>query len=373
MIGAAIWVAYSHKGDLDEGVRKLGQLKVGWLLLAILFQAQSMMVFARLQRWLLRAGGVRLRIPTMVEITLAGNAMGTTLPGGAAWAAAWAFGQLRRRGADRILAGWVLLVAGALASFAIFVILVVGAWVAGSSGPVRGFRWPALGLALIPVAAFAVLVAAKRSEHVRSLLGALWRWGGTSVRHGEAVEAALSHLAERVRAVRPSPLGWLEAFGFAMLNWLADCATLVCSLLAVGAHVPWHGILVTYGLVQVSASLPITPGGIGVVEGSLAALLFAYGMPLDTAFAGTLLYRIVSFWGLVPLGWVAWGYLELKGRRTVARPHPWAVHQHAGSNAGASVPVASPRLLRPSPCIDCDEPEPVGASAGRREPEDGAA
>lgn len=42
------------------------------------------------------------------------------------------------------------------------------------------------------------------------------------------------------------------------------------------------------------------PGGLGVVEGGLSILLIAYGMPTDGALAGVLLYRIVSFWAIVP-------------------------------------------------------------------------
>ncbi len=367
LLGAGVWISYSHKDELSAAIRKLGDVRVGWLLLAVLFQIQSMVVFARLQRWLLRAGGVRLRIPTMVEITLAGNALGTTLPGGAAWAAAWAFGQLRRRGADRVLAGWVLLVAGALSSFAIFVILAVGTWVAGSSGPLQHLRWLTAALAAIPVVALVVDLVVRRSSRAKQVLSRLSSWLRRRVSGGRRLEDGLARFLERVRTVQPSPLGWLEVFGFAMLNWLADCATLVCCLLAIGAHVPWHGILVTYALVQVSASLPITPGGIGVVEGSLTALLVAYGMNLDTALAGALLYRVVSFWGLVPVGWLAWVYLELKQHRraAVGYAHPWAVHQHASANNGRPVAVTSPRLLTAAPCVDCDEPDPLSVASAR--------
>lgn len=356
LLAVGVWVSYSHRNDLKGVINRLGNIEPGWLLLAILFEVQSMFVFARLQRWLLRAGGVRLRPVTMVEITLAGNALGTTLPGGAAWSAAWAFGQLRRRGADRVLAGWVLLVAGALSSFAIFIILVVGTWVAGSKGPVSDLRILTLVLALIPVAAAAGYLLVKRWGLARSLAGRFWQWLGVKTPHGQGIEAGLERFLVRVKAVRPSRLGWAEAFGLALVNWIADGAALVCSLLALGIHVPWQGILVTYGLVQVSASLPITPGGIGVVEGSLTALLVAYGVTLEAALAGALLYRVVSFWGLVPIGWGSWAYLELMQRhRAVAgRPHPWAFHLHGGNRAAEP---ARPRLLRSSPCEGCEESE----------------
>src|SRR5205807_4956304 len=122
----------------------------------------SLVAFARLQRWLLRAGGLHVGLAPMVEIILAGNALAMSLPGGAAWAAAWAFGQLRRRGADRVLAGWVVLVAGALASFALFTLMVIGALVAGSRGPAASARPALIALAAIPFVVAGFVIAAKR-------------------------------------------------------------------------------------------------------------------------------------------------------------------------------------------------------------------
>ena len=125
VLALALAILLDHRHDLNSASRIIARLDWPWMVLAVGAEVASMIVFARLQRWLLRAGGVRVGMRSMVEITVAGNAMGTTLPGGAAWSATWAFGQLRRRGADRVLSGWVILVAGALASFALFVLVAV--------------------------------------------------------------------------------------------------------------------------------------------------------------------------------------------------------------------------------------------------------
>ena len=41
--------------------------------------------------------------------------------------------------------------------------------------------------------------------------------------------------------------------------------------------IPWKGLLLAYGAGQLAASLPITPGGLGVVEGSITVALVAFG------------------------------------------------------------------------------------------------
>ena len=87
------------------------------------------------------------------------------------------------------------------------------------------------------------------------------------------------------------------------------------SYLAVGAAVPWRGLLLAYGAGQLAANLPITPGGLGVVEGSLVIALVAFGGGHVSTVAAVLLYRIVSFWGYLPVGWLAWAGLTWHNRR----------------------------------------------------------
>jgi putative heme transporter len=118
-----------------------------------------------------------------------------------------------------------------------------------------------------------------------------------------------------LRAVRiPRPL-LVRCLAAAALNWIYDCACLALSIVAVGGRVPWQGILACYALTQLAAALPITPGGIGVVEGTLSLLLIAYHLPAGTAVAGVMLYRIISFWMLVPVGWAAVAGLALSRNR----------------------------------------------------------
>ena len=363
LLAAAAWVAFQRRSQISDASGMLSRTRLWWVLAAVGAEILSMVAFARLQRWLLRAGGVRVRLVEMVEIIMAGNALSSSLPGGPAWSATWAFGQLRRRGANRVLAGWVLVVAGALASFAVFVIVASGAWISGDRGPLASLRWVVAGLAAIPVAAALVFVAARDNHRVRGVLGHAWASVSAHSAAARTVGRAVSAGVNRLGIVRPGVIGWTESFGLAMANWLWDAVCLVACIEALQFHVPWRGVLVIYGLTQISASLPITPGGLGVVEGSLAALLVAYGATSASAFAIVLLYRIVSFWGLVPLGWGAWFGLELAERHGLRqRPHPWALHTHVGAAEGPA-PVGPERVMRPTPCLDCPEvgSPPVGS------------
>jgi uncharacterized protein (TIRG00374 family) len=371
VLALIVVAALTHRKDLDQAVQQLDNIRWGWLGIAVAFEVASLIAFARLQRWLLRAAGVHLRMREMVEITLAGNALAMSLPGGAAWAAAWVYAQLHRRGAKRDVAVWVVLVAGAIAAFALFLLMVAGAIIAGGRGPVASLRLAGLALLGIPVLVAAIALAAHRSPAVRR---ALTR-AGYAICHvpgGRRVRDALAHLIDSMQVVKPTPLTWLEALGLALVNWLGAWACLVACIIAVHGRVPWRGVLVAYAVGQVAASLPITPGGLGVVEGSITGLLVAYGMPTKTALAGVLLFRVVSFWALVPVGWIAWITINLASRHRPNRfRHPWRVHPRGAPAKGAPVQTVGAtkplpdRMFPPPPCKGCEPHE----EAETREPD----
>src|SRR5206468_3217090 len=83
----------------------LGHLRAEWVFVALVAEAASMLAFARLQQILLRSGGSDIPFAPMAGITLAGNAMAMSLPGGSAFSLAWSYGRLRKRGATSRPAG----------------------------------------------------------------------------------------------------------------------------------------------------------------------------------------------------------------------------------------------------------------------------
>jgi len=133
-------------------------------------------------------------------------------------------------------------------------------------------------------------------------------------------ERLIEHAISRMEAITPTRADWAISLGYAMANWALDACCLVAAFLAVGAEVPWRPLLLAYGAAQLAANLPITPGGLGVVEGSLTIALVAYGGGESATVAAVLLYRLMSFWALLPVGYIGWGLVSWELRRK--RPGP---------------------------------------------------
>jgi uncharacterized membrane protein YbhN (UPF0104 family) len=56
-----------------------------------------------------------------------------------------------------------------------------------------------------------------------------------------------------------------------------------------------------------------------VVEGSLTIALVAYGGAQASTVAAVLLYRLMSFWALLPAGYISWGLVTWDLRRGAAQ------------------------------------------------------
>lgn len=99
---------------------------------------------------------------------------------------------------------------------------------------------------------------------------------------------------------------------WAMANWCFDAASLWCFLAAFGVRIDPVGVLVAYAGANTLGALPVTPGGLGLVEGSLIPALIAFGGPPQAVLLGALSWRLVEFWVPIPLGGVA--YLSLRAQ-----------------------------------------------------------
>jgi uncharacterized protein (TIRG00374 family) len=322
---AALFVLFSQRGNLRAAWHQLTRVSIPWLLGAVIAETMSIFIFAYVQRRVLKMAGTRIGVAPLFAISLANNAIANTVPGEPAVSSAFRYRQYRRRGASRAGSGWTILTIIIAQAIGMSSVLLVGVLVSlATSSNATNTRTALVGLFIVLGAGVVLL----RRDLLLRFLGGIVRLAQRLTGHprgdiGERIVATL----QRMREIELRPFDALEIIAWATLVWGLDLACLLCSMEATHAPIPWHGIILAYGVAQIVAVLPIVPGGIGLVEGGLTVILVAYGSTRVHALSSVLVYRAISFWFAVIVGWLSYTALSLGARRkhtdsSAPRDHP---------------------------------------------------
>ncbi len=307
-------------------VSALAGVQLRWIFVAAGAEIVSIVAFALGHRVLFTGLGVRISAWRMVAITMARSAVGSSMPAGAAVSTAYALRQFRRAGATLEAAAAVTVVSGLISG------LGLGLLYAGSVGADHPRA--------VVVSAVAAAIAVPVAGHLR---GRASRPGAATVpvRPDTPAVGVVSRLRRAAReawnAGRELRLRhWAAATGYAVANWGTDLLCLLALLRAVGVSTGFATLAGIYLGVQIVRQLPLTPGGVGVIETAFIAALTATGAPLAAATAGILLYRLLTGWLLIPIGGAA--ALLLHGGGAAPRRDPPAQSEFLGPSSAITVP-----------------------------------
>ena len=291
--------------------RTLGDVS-GWLLLLGLgLEAAALGAYFQLTRSLLPPA-TRPTFPRMARIELSTLALSHVVPGGAGPAGALGYRLLTEAGVRPADATFALATQGLGSAVVLNVILWLALVV---SIPARGVQplyttAAVLGVVVIGIFTLAVIGLTRAEGRTSETLCRVAR--RLPLVDCTKVESGVHRVASRLRELARQPRLVARAVGWATANWLLDAASLWVFLAAFGHRTSPDSLLVAYCLANVLGALPVTPGGLGIIEGVLTPTLIGFGVPGGTAVLGVVSWRLVNFWAPIPAGGVA--YLSLRLR-----------------------------------------------------------
>jgi len=251
------------------------------------------------------------------RIQMSTKALSSIVPGGSAAGSALGYRLLTLSGVPGPDAGFALATAGlgsaVVLNLVFWASLVVSIPIRGVNG---GYATAAIaGVIIMGFAGtlvFGLLEGQGRAERVL-------RWIARKLRFDENRAAAgVRHIGGRLEELAADRQLLGRVVGWAAANWLLDAAALWVFLRAFGATTDVDALLVAFGLANVLAVIPITPGGLGVVDVTLSGALVGFGLPSDTALLGVAAWRLAQFFFPIVLGGILYGSL---------RVGPWSIHR----------------------------------------------
>jgi putative heme transporter len=313
LVVIAVWVLWSKAPELTGVGSIFRTFDWWWVGPALAAEIGSYFCFAAMQYDLLSAGHLRAPWSPLVKLSFASQAITNSLPVGNAVASVYGFRWFRRFGADNTLAVWALAGTLVAAFVSLSLVAVIGLGIAANEGASFDLVPVLIGTFAIMVGIGSLFIYERPLHAVAS--GSIRLSVKLTGRPRGDTTAQIDQIMAWMTAVRLSwgQIGRIITWG--TLNWLLDCACFAMMFAAIDAPIPWMGLLLAYGAGQLAATLPITPGGLGVVEGSITVALVAFGGAETSTVDAVLLYRLISFWFILALGWLFIGQLALQVRR----------------------------------------------------------
>ncbi len=298
----SLYFVFPKLVDVFGSWRDITRFSAAWLGAMLGLQVLTNACMWDLQRVALRARRWR----PVIAAQLASNALSNIAPGGGPVGAALQYRMLVQAGLEGPRTVTALTAVNLLV-FGVVLGLPVLALPALLRGPVdRTLLEAAIGaVAAFAITAGAVAVvlttdrplawAGRLAQRVRNRLR----------RRAEPV----NDLPERLLASRDQIIGtlgprWKRAVLGTVGRWIFDYMTLLAALAALGSHPRPSLVLLAFCGARALANIPITPGGLGFVEGGLTAMLALAGVGAADAVLATFAYRLFSFWLPLPFGLV---------------------------------------------------------------------
>ncbi len=287
----------------------LSRVSSGFLVLGLGLELASLVSYSALTRCVLPDRS-RPSLWTTVRIDLTGLGLSHLVPGGGATATALRYRLYTVAGMARSDVLTATAIQGVMTAVALAGVFAVGLVVAFPGGEDNPFYLACGVVAVVMLALGAggtVALTRRRDGAVQAVRSLALRLPGLKP---DSAQRVVEGFADRAQALTTDRDLLARTIVWATANWAFDAASLWVFIRAFGHTEGLSGMLLGYGLAGLLALLPITPGGLGLVEGTLISILVGFGTPHPNAVLGVITWRLAEFWLPIPLG--ALTYVSLR-------------------------------------------------------------
>ena len=273
--------------------------------------------------WVQMASLPGMTVQQAMILTLSSTAISNTVPAGSAVGIGVSATMLRSWGFRRSLVTLAILVSGIWNNLAKLVLPVVALVALALQGRASAGRVVAAALGIGALVGCVVVFALMlRSERAAARLGLVSQRAANAVlrllRRPPAHGWEIATTRFREKTIDLLRHRWAALTVTTLVSHLSLYAVLLLALRHVGVSerdISWAEVLAVFAFVRLLSAIPLTPGGLGVVELALTAGLVAAGGPKAEVVAAILVYRALTYLLPVPLGVLTYGWW----RRTAVR------------------------------------------------------
>ncbi|WP_136312915.1 lysylphosphatidylglycerol synthase transmembrane domain-containing protein [Actinomyces procaprae] len=288
----ALWTLLARM-NIEQITDAVAGASIWWIIGALVF---SLATYVGAGLALVAFSPVRLSLWKSTEVHLASSVVSLVAPAGVGGAAI-NLRFLSRNGVPTAI-GVATVALVQVVQFVVTVVLLI--IVAATTGQSTSLTLPSGWVLLIAVVLVAVVATALFIPKVRS-----WVW--------DKIEPTYRQVWPRLVWVMSNPGRLALGLGGTLLLSLSYIMSFGASLWAFGHTLSFSLLAITYLAANTVGSVVPSPGGIGPVEVALTAGLVTAGVPSGVALSTAIVYRLVTFWIPIPVGWLSLHRLQRNG------------------------------------------------------------
>ncbi len=311
-LAAGVFGLLPRLGGLSHDAAGLRHARPAFVAAAVVAQALSLGSYALLYRRVLASLGARLPFRLAAQVTLATFLVSHLTPFGSATGTLLNVTTLETEGIAASTTGEAIGLTSLVSTVALIALFGTGL-VATAGRPVSQSYLTVAGIALVLVGAvLAIALVVGAHPGIAERAGRRLASWARRVRSSIDPEKVAQTSKRLVSLARSALTGraFLESYGFATADLLLDLLSLDLMFLAFRYQPGFGPLAVAYAAANIASAIPITPGGLGVIEVTLVAITVGFGAPRATAVLAVLGYRVVNYW--LPLLPGAVAYLRLR-------------------------------------------------------------
>jgi uncharacterized protein (TIRG00374 family) len=327
LTGAVIFAIFTKEIGVEKFIDLLGNANKSFLFLAILFNLLNIITFT-ISWWLLIPG--KISINKLFKFYMAGTFINNITPSfGTAGepVKAMFLGKETKTSKAQCFAGIVSV--RMLNMFPFMTIGMLGAWLMFSNPRIELGFWTIIGLLFSVGLAFSmfglIIYFYMRKDKLSSFIHSSIRFfapfiglvkkGFDHSAYVAAVDKSINSFHGGLQNINQDRANLAKATLFSYLGWVFDILAIYVIFLSIGeTNIHISVMIISYTISMISGWLPLfLPGGLGIVDGTMALLFYYGGAPWEAAVLATLLYRLASYWFNTILGAIYfWALLKQK-------------------------------------------------------------
>jgi putative heme transporter len=350
LVGFIVWFVFRQFAEVSDVTAVIRDLSPAEF--AVLTLVAGWNLFTYWVVVVVATPGLRLRQAAV--LTQSTTAVSNAVPAGGAVAVGLTYTMLSSWGFSRSRSTLFVVVTGVWNNFVklgmpifAFAILALG----GEPGSGRTTAALAgLGALVAAVVVFGLILRSERYAHRAGVVAGQWASALLRLfRRGPVRGWEVAVTRWRGRVVDLVRHRWLALTASTLVSHVSLYVVLLVALRFTGVDesaVSWAEVLAVFAFARLVTAIPITPGGVGVVELALIAGLVEAGGDAARVVAAVLLYRVLTF--VLPIGVGVGTYMFWRRNRSWRNSAPPLPDRFASAPTAVVPPVEVPAVPKPN-------------------------